>query len=71
MSLFKFIIYVGCLLLILFVVIYNFIYLLKILNAKNQIGVHPHPYIHHLLQASIAISLLTAILILVFLITGM
>jgi heme/copper-type cytochrome/quinol oxidase subunit 2 len=70
LSIIRVIVLVACFIVVIIIVLYNLLYLLKILNAKSQIGVNPHPYIHHLLQVSIGLSLLTALLIIIFFITG-
>jgi hypothetical protein len=47
-------------------ILYNILYLLKILNSEQQIGIYPPPYIHYLVRISISLSIGTAAFLILF-----
>jgi len=71
MSILKIIIFLCCLIIVIIIALYNMLYLVKILNANKRVGIHPPKHIHHLLRASIFLSVFTGCFIVFFLAMGM
>ncbi|HZE87465.1 MAG TPA: hypothetical protein VE090_04645 [Methylomirabilota bacterium] len=66
-TLLKFLTFLGSLIIVVILAIYNMLYLLRVLNSNKQVGLRLPEHIHHLVRVSIFVPFFTAIFIMIFL----
>ena len=69
-SIFKVFIVIFCFLIVIILVVYNALYLLRVLHSNRHAGIHSPKNLRHLIKTSIFLPLFTAIFILALLLTG-
>ena len=65
------VLFLLCLVLVIMLAIYNWLYLLRILKTNDQIGLRPPEHVCELVRTTIFLPVCTAVFIIAFLITGL
>jgi hypothetical protein len=71
MGILRAVLFLCCLIVVIIMALFNMLYLIKMLNANKRVGIHPPKHIHHLLRASLFLSVFTGCFIVVFLVLGL